>query len=57
MNQFFRLVRRLIILSLVLSTIFVVGVLYYIEYELPDIDALNTVQLQVPLQVFLMMEN
>lgn len=52
MNQFFRLVRRLIILALVLSTILVAGILYYIEFELPDIDALNTVQLQVPLQVF-----
>ena len=29
-----------------------VGILYYIEFELPDIDALNTVQLQVPLQLF-----
>ena len=28
------------------------GVLYYMEFELPDIDALNTVQLQVPLQIF-----
>jgi penicillin-binding protein 1A len=27
-------------------------VIYYIEYVLPDIDALNTVHLQVPLQVF-----
>jgi penicillin-binding protein 1A len=26
--------------------------MYYIEFELPDIDALNTVQLQVPLQIF-----
>ena len=30
----------------------VIGVMYYIEFELPDIDALNTVQLQVPLQIF-----
>lgn len=29
-----------------------VGVLYYIQFELPDIEALNTVQLQVPLQIF-----
>ncbi len=52
MNRFFRLIRRVIIFSLLLCTIIVVGVLYYMEFELPDIDALNTVQLQVPLQLF-----
>jgi penicillin-binding protein 1A len=30
----------------------VAGVIYYIEYVLPDIDALNTVHLQVPLQIY-----
>ncbi len=29
-----------------------VGIFYYMEFELPDIEALNKVQLQVPLQVF-----
>ncbi len=52
MNYLFRLIRRLIIFSLTLCAVITVGVLYYMEYELPDIDALNTVQLQVPLQVF-----
>lgn len=52
MNQLFGVIRKLIIFSLLLCTVLVVGVLYYMEYELPDIDALNTVQLQVPLQVF-----
>lgn len=52
MNRFFRVIRKLIIVSLLLCTVIVVGVLYYMEYELPDIDALNTVQLQVPLQIF-----
>lgn len=52
MNQFFRLIQRSIILFLVLCTVLVVGMLYYIEFVLPDIDALNTVQLQVPLQIF-----
>ncbi len=33
---------------LVIATI---GVAYYIEFQLPDIEALNTVQLQVPLQI------
>lgn len=52
MNHLFGLIRKLIIFSLLLCTAIVMGVLYYMEYELPDIDALNTVQLQVPLQVF-----
>lgn len=52
MTHFFRLIRRLIILGLVLSTSFILFILYYMEYALPDIDVLNTVQLQVPLQIF-----
>lgn len=52
MNYLFRVIRRLIILSLLLCAVAVVSVLYYMEYELPDIDALNTVQLQVPLQIY-----
>lgn len=52
MNHFLRLIRVLIIFALLLSTIAVAGILYYMEFELPDIDALNTVQLQVPLQIY-----
>lgn len=52
MNYFFNIIRKLIILGLLFCTVIIVGVLYYMEYELPDIDALNTVQLQVPLQIF-----
>src|SRR6476661_117888 len=52
MNHFFRFIRRIIILALVLCTVLAVGVLYYMEFVLPDIDTLNTVQLQVPLQIF-----
>lgn len=52
MNRLFRLIRGLIILSLLAGGAAIAGVLYYMEYELPDIDALNTVQLQVPLQIF-----
>ena len=52
MNRFFRLIQRTIIFFLVLCTLIVVGLLYYMEFVLPDIDALNTVQLQVPLQIF-----
>jgi len=52
MNRFLSLIRNLIILSLLFCGLSVGAVIYYIEYELPDIDALNTVQLQVPLQIF-----
>lgn len=34
-----------------MSIVVIIGILYYIEFQLPDIDALNTVQLQVPLQI------
>lgn len=52
MNRFFSLIRKLIILTLSLCAIVISGVLYYMEFELPDIEALNTVQLQVPLKIF-----
>lgn len=52
MNRFLSAIRNLIVLSLLFCTAIVIAVIYYIEYELPDIDALNTVQLQVPLQIF-----
>lgn len=52
MNRFVKLFRRLIIVALVFIVAIVIGTLYYMQYELPDIDALNTVQLQVPLQIF-----
>jgi penicillin-binding protein 1A len=48
----FHLVRKLLITIFIALVVLFVGVLYYIEFELPDIDALNTVQLQVPLQIF-----
>jgi len=52
MNHFLGLIRKTIIFTLLLSVAIVIGALYYMEYELPDIDALNTVQLQVPLQIY-----
>jgi penicillin-binding protein 1A len=52
MNRLIHLIRRLIIAALVLCVAVILSVLYYIEFELPDIDALNTVQLQVPLQIY-----
>ncbi len=52
MNQFLGLIRKLIILAFILCGSATAFVLYYMEFELPDVDALNTVQLQVPLQIF-----
>jgi penicillin-binding protein 1A len=52
MNHFLSVIRKLIIFTLFLCTVIVLSVLYYIEYELPDIDVLNTVQLQTPLQIY-----
>ncbi len=49
---FFRLFRTLFVLGFIGAACLTVAALYYMEYELPDIDALNTVQLQVPLQIF-----
>jgi penicillin-binding protein 1A len=52
MNRFFSLARKLIIIGLVAFALIAIAVLYYMEFELPDINALNTVQLQVPLQIY-----
>lgn len=46
------LFKRLFLLSILLLGVAVVGTYYYMEFVLEDIDALNTVQLQVPLQIF-----
>ena len=52
MNGFLRGVRTVIFIGLILSAIFVAFIFYYMEFELPNIDALKNVQLQVPLQIF-----
>lgn len=52
MNQVWQLLKMLMVLFFLSMVILVVGVLYYIEFQLPNIDALNTVQLQVPLQIY-----
>lgn len=52
MNRLSSLIRSIIILSLLLCAGLSAFILYYMEYELPDIDALNTVQLQTPLQIY-----
>lgn len=52
MNRFFNLIRRTIVSVFTLAAIVTLTILYYMEFDLPDIDALNTVQLQVPLQIY-----
>lgn len=52
MNRFFSLARKLITVGLITLSLIIIGVIYYMEFELPDINALNTVQLQVPLQIY-----
>ncbi|MDX1900517.1 MAG: penicillin-binding protein 1A [Gammaproteobacteria bacterium] len=49
---FQRIFKFIAFLVLIPLGIIIIGSWYYIEYQLPDIEALNTVQLQVPLQVF-----
>lgn len=52
MKSFLRFFKKLFIFGLVTFGVLVAGLLYYIEFQLFDIDALKTVQLQVPLQIF-----
>jgi len=52
MNYIWRLFKLLCALSVVVTAVVIVGVVYYIEFVLPDIDALNTVQFQVPLEIY-----
>jgi len=46
------LFKKLFILSMITIIAVAIAVVYYIEFQLPDIDELNTIQLQVPLQIF-----
>jgi penicillin-binding protein 1A len=52
MRSFLRFIKKLFILGVVILGIVVLGLLYYIEFQLPDIKELNTVHLQVPLQIY-----
>lgn len=52
MMKLLRVLKKLFYISLIAFGIAFVGILYYLEFELPDINVLNTVQLQVPLQIF-----
>lgn len=50
--SFWKVIRSFIMMGFIALGILIVGIFYYMEFELPNIDALNTVQLQVPLQIF-----
>lgn len=52
MSSILRFLKRFSIFSAITLAFFTLGVLYYMEFQLPDIDELNTIQLQVPLQIF-----
>ncbi len=52
MNFIWKTIKYCTLLSIVAMAIVMVAMTYYIQFMLPDIDALNTVQLQVPLQIF-----
>ncbi|EKD72461.1 MAG: hypothetical protein ACD_45C00670G0001, partial [uncultured bacterium] len=45
-------IRQCIMSALIGCATLVIGVIYYMEYELPNTQELNTVQLQVPLQIY-----
>src|SRR3990167_3000531 len=52
MTSFLHFLKKSLRFTVFSVAIVVIGVLYYIEFQLPNIDALNTVQLQVPLQIY-----
>ncbi len=47
-----RFIRNCITLLFIALGIVAIGTFYYIQFELPDTEALKTVQLQVPLQIY-----
>jgi penicillin-binding protein 1A len=52
MKFIWRFIKTSFLLLLATTAVVTVGVIYYIEFQLPDVEALNTVQLQVPLRIF-----
>lgn len=51
MTFLWNLLKKIFFLGFIASIIVIVGIAYYVNFQLPDIEALNTVQLQVPLQI------
>lgn len=52
MTILFKIFKKLLFILLISLGVITIGVLYYIEFQLPDIKALNTIQLHIPLQIF-----
>jgi penicillin-binding protein 1A len=52
MNVLFRLFKTSLVFFSLAIGILVIGVMYYIVFQLPSVDELKTIQLQVPLQIF-----
>jgi penicillin-binding protein 1A len=52
MRSILRFLKRLCIFTAFIGGFITIGVLYYVEFQLPDINELKTIQLQVPLQIF-----
>ncbi len=51
MASLWRFLKKLSIFLLIVISVVVIGICYYIEFQLPDIAELSTIQLQVPLQI------
>jgi penicillin-binding protein 1A len=52
MNVFVRFFQKLLLITGVSLGIISVGLLYYIFFQLPSVDELKTIQLQMPLEIF-----
>lgn len=52
MTSFIKVMRKCIWVSFLCFILGALVILYYLEFQLPDTKALNTVQFQVPLQIF-----
>jgi penicillin-binding protein 1A len=52
MNFLWRFFWNLVSLGMAASVIFLAGVSYYMTFQLPSVEELNTIQLRVPLQIF-----
>ncbi|MES2218167.1 MAG: penicillin-binding protein 1A [Pseudomonadota bacterium] len=48
----FKIVKKFIIFSFIVVTALLLGALYYMEFELPDIEALKTTPVQAPLRIY-----
>jgi len=52
MNALLRFLRKLLLITCMTLSVVGVGILYYMVFQLPSVDELKTIQLQVPLQIF-----